>query len=80
MIHALIGLALITGITIAITLFVQHQRDRRMARYHERRKRELLSQDGPPPPQAPTSPFWAWSCVGIAAAICFVVFNALASH
>jgi len=28
-IHALLTVALITGITIATTLFVQHQRDRR---------------------------------------------------
>jgi hypothetical protein len=73
MIHALLGLALITGLVIAITLFVQHQRDRRAVR----RTWEMLH---PPPLKPPRSPLLAWSCVGSAAAICFAVFNALASH
>jgi hypothetical protein len=69
----MIHIALAVGLVIAITLFVQHQRDRRAVR----RTWEMLH---PPEPKPPRSPFWAWSCVGIAAAICFVVFNALASH
>ena len=73
MIHALLGLALITGIVIATTLFVQHQRDRRAVS----RTWEMLHPSEPKPPR---SPFWAWSAVGIAAALLSVMFNALASH
>jgi hypothetical protein len=69
MIHFLLGLALVVGITIATTLFVQHQRDRRAMRQAIR----WLEEE--PAPRPTRTPWWGWAMAPAFAVVALVIIN-----